>query len=149
MTNFAVKNLEPGKDLLPRAPVQKVTRLQEQKSIEIGTVSGNPQDQGVYWTLIARYLNGAEEFDFGVYRLQQDQYHPRHYHPAQAEFYYILEGSCVVRIDEDDIEAGPGTALYMPPGTIHAVRTRSGETVTMVYGFSCGDFREAGVVWTE
>jgi quercetin dioxygenase-like cupin family protein len=112
-------------------------------------VQGHPDDKGTSWALIARYVNGAEEFDFGVYKLDPDEYHPRHYHPAAAEFYYIIEGSCLVTVDGEEVEARPGTAIYLPSGTVHAVRTRPGETMTMVYGFSCGDFRDAGTTWLE
>jgi len=117
--------------------------------VTISNVQGNPDDQGIFWPLIARYVNGAEEFDFGVYKLEANEYHPRHFHPAGAEFYYIVEGSCLVTVDDDEVEATPGTAIYLPAGTIHAVRTGSEQGMTMVYGFSSGDFRDVGTTWLE
>jgi quercetin dioxygenase-like cupin family protein len=143
------RDMAPGEGALPRAPLRKVTRLSEQPGLSLTGVQGHPLDQGTFWPLIARYVNGAEEFDFGVYRLEADEYHPRHFHPAQAELYYIVEGSCLVTVDDAEVEATPGTAIYLPRGTVHAVRTRAGETMTMVYAFSCGDFRDAGTTWLE
>src|SRR5437762_2574682 len=150
MTDFArPRNLAPGEGAEPKAPLRKVTRLAETEGLNLADIQGHPLDKGVAWPLIARYVNGAEEFDFGVYRLQPDEYHPRHFHPAGAEFYYIIEGSCLVTVDEDVVEAEPGTAIYLPAGTVHAVRTRPGEHMTMVYGFSSGDFRDTGCTWLE
>ena len=150
MTDFRrARDLAPGEGAEPKAPLQKVTRLAKVRSYLLKEVQGNPDDAGIAWPLIARYVNGSEEFDFGVYKLAEDEYHPRHFHPAGAEFYYIIEGSCLVTVDEDVVEAEAGTAIYLPAGTVHAVRTRAGETMTMVYGFSSGDFRDAGTTWLE
>jgi quercetin dioxygenase-like cupin family protein len=150
MTDFLrARNLAPGEGSEPKAPLKKVTRLTEVKAYVLSEVQGNPNDAGISWPLIARYVNGAEEFDFGVYKLAEAEYHPRHYHVAGAEFYYVIEGSCLITVDEDVVEAPAGTAIYLPPGTVHALRTREGETMTMVYGFSTGDFRDAGTTWLE
>jgi quercetin dioxygenase-like cupin family protein len=150
VTSFRrARDLAPGEGAEPPAPLRKVTRLAEATPTAISEAQGNPDDQGTFWPLIARYVNGAEEFDVGVYRLDADQYHPRHYHPAGAEFYYIVAGSCVVTVDAEEVEASAGTAIYLPPKTVHAVRTRPGETMTMVYGFSSGDFRDVGTTWLE
>ncbi len=143
------RNQPPGEFSAPAAPLRKVTRLQDAEAVNLAEVQGNPFDNGVIQTLIARYANGAEEFDFGVYRLAESEYHPLHFHPAGAELYYILDGSCLVTVDDETVEATSGTAIYLPAGTRHAVRTRLGETMTMVYCFSSGDFRDAGTIWLE
>ncbi|HEX6349009.1 MAG TPA: dimethylsulfonioproprionate lyase family protein [Candidatus Dormibacteraeota bacterium] len=141
--------MAPGEGVAPRAPLRHVTRLAEEPGVRLAGIQGHPDDGGTFWALVARYVNGAEEFDFGVYALEPGEYHPRHFHPAGAEFYYILEGSGLVTIGDEDVEAAPGTAFYMPAGTVHAVRTRAGEKLTMVYGFSSGDFRDTGTTWLE
>ena len=93
MTDFSRPyNQAPGEFSAEPAPLKKVTRLSEALPVELSQIQGNPNDNGTIWTLIARYINGAEEFEFGVYRLDQQQYHPLHYHPKGAEFYYILGG---------------------------------------------------------
>jgi quercetin dioxygenase-like cupin family protein len=141
--------MAPGEGRAPAAPLRLVTRLAEEAPVKLADIQGHPDDKGTVWALIARYVNGAEEFDFGVYSLDADEYHPRHFHPAGAEFYYILEGSCLITVGEEQVLATPGTAIYLPPNTVHAVRTRAGERMTMVYGFSSGDFRDAGTTWLE
>lgn len=141
--------MAPGEGVAPRAPLRLVTRLSEEPGVRLADIQGHPDDGGTAWALVARYVNGAEEFDFGVYSLEAEEYHPRHFHPAGAEFYYIVEGSCLVTAGDDQVEATPGTAIYLPPGTVHAVRMRPGERVKMVYGFSSGDFRDTGTTWLE
>lgn len=143
------QNQAPGEFSAPAVPLYKVTRIRDVEPVELAKVQGNPDDNGIIWPLIARYANGAEEFDFGVYRLAENEYHPLHYHPAGAELYYVLDGSCLITVDDETVEATPGTAVYLPAGTRHAVRTRQGETMTMVYCFSSGDFRDAGTTWLE
>ena len=45
-----------------------------------------------------------------------------HYHERTAEIYYILAGWGRMRIGEEVFEVEPGTALYIPPGKVHAGR---------------------------
>jgi quercetin dioxygenase-like cupin family protein len=142
-------DLLAGEDVQPSVALRKVTRLSEEPRVSLSAISGNSHDQGATTTLIARYVNGAEEFDLGLCEMEPQEYHPRHFHPEGAEFYYILDGSCLITIDDEDVEARPGTAFYMPPGTVHAVRTREGERVKLIFGFSKGDFRECGTTWLE
>lgn len=151
MTDFGrpARNQAPGEFSAPAAPLRKVTLLKDAEAVNLADIQGNPNDNGVVRALIARYVNGAEEFDFGTYEMDADEYHPLHYHPAGAELYYILEGSCQITVDDEVVEAEPGTAIYLPVGTRHAVRTRPGETMRMVYCFSRGDFRDAGTTWLE
>jgi quercetin dioxygenase-like cupin family protein len=131
----------------PPAPVRKITRLAEEPSSPVAQVTGHPQDEGVDCALIARHINGATEFLVGIYRMAANQLHPRHMHPRGAEFYYVVEGSCLVTVDDDEIEATAGTAVYLPEGTVHAVRTRRDESVTILYAFDEGDANDIATTW--
>ena len=51
-----------------------------------------------------------------------------HYHPQTEEIYYILEGWGVMRIRDEMREVGPGDAIAIPPGAIHAI-TNPGQSV--------------------
>jgi quercetin dioxygenase-like cupin family protein len=142
-------SLADQRDEPVNAEVQKVVRLSDVPEFAVSEVTGHPPDQGRNWELIARAVNGSVDLNLGVYSMGPNQLHPPHYHPLKSEFYYILEGSCLVRVDDEEIEGTPGTAFYLPAGTVHAVRTRASEQMTLLYGFPCGDFREAGTVWLE
>lgn len=42
-----------------------------------------------------------------------------HYHRATREFYYVLEGSCLLRVDEMVVILTAGDMLLMEPGDVH------------------------------
>jgi len=43
----------------------------------------------------------------------------KHYHREITEFYYVLEGTGRLELDEEEIELRPGLAVYIPPGVRH------------------------------
>ncbi len=127
----------------------KVVRTADVPGYEIEQLSGNPYDQGIDWGLTGPRVNGAPEFTIGIYKMGPNQVHPPHYHPVGAEFYYIVEGTCLVQVDNEKIEVGPETAIYLPEGTVHAVWTRPDESVTIFYGFDEQPGVEITSVWLE
>lgn len=130
-------------------PLGKVVRVAEQPGYQIAELTGNPHDQGTDWALLGPEINGAPEFSLGLYKMMPNQVHPPHYHPVGPEFYYIVSGSCLVRVDYDEIAVGPETAIYLPEGTVHAVRTRPDESVTILYGYDLRAGAEITTVWLE
>jgi quercetin dioxygenase-like cupin family protein len=44
-----------------------------------------------------------------------------HSHPNE-QWIYIVEGTFLARVADKDIEARPGTVLYIPSNTVHSVR---------------------------
>ena len=44
-----------------------------------------------------------------------------HSHPNE-QWIYILEGTFRAKIGDNDIEARPGTVLYIPSNTVHSVK---------------------------
>jgi quercetin dioxygenase-like cupin family protein len=129
------------------APLRKVIRRQEEPMIDINQVSGHPGDDGLNWELIGSYVNGSTDMNVGIYQMDAGQYHPRHFHPAGAEFYYFLEGIGFVTVDDEEVEATAGTAIYLPRGTVHAIRAT--KKLELIYGFDQPDFRECGITWLE
>lgn len=133
----------------PPAPLRYVVRLREETFVEVSGATGNPRDQGRDCQLIGSGANGATDMTLGVYTLAPNEYHPRHFHARGTEFYYILEGSCLITVGDDIVEATPGTAIYLPEGTVHAVRTRDHESVSILYGFDEGISENVAVTWLE
>ena len=68
--------------------------------------------------MIGAGTNGATDLGLGVYTLEPNEYHPRHFLSRGAEFYYDLEGSCLITVDDEIVEAKPGTAIYIPEVTV-------------------------------
>lgn len=57
---------------------------------------------------------------------------PMHSHPEAEQVYVIVAGNGVMRVDDEDQEAGPGTLVFIPPGAKHAIRNVGGNTLTYV-----------------
>ena len=45
----------------------------------------------------------------------------RHYHRIAEEFYFILEGSGTMEIDDETRAVAPGDAILIPPGAWHTI----------------------------
>lgn len=141
-------DIRPGEGVLPAVRMRKVTRLQDEAVIDMSKISGHPRDSGMVWELIASYVNGSLDFSVGIYQMLPGQYHPRHMHPAGAEFYYVIEGSCQITIDDEDVSASAGTAIYLPKRTVHAIRTTN-SGMQMLWAYDKPDFRDVGTTWLE
>lgn len=133
----------------PPAPLRTVVRPSEVRCTPSRDATGHPGDDGEDCVLIGAHVNGAADLTLGVYRMGPNARHPRHFHARGTEFYYVLEGSCLITVGEETVEATPGTAVYLPEGTVHAVRTRDRESVAILYGFDEGIAEEVSVTWLE
>jgi len=47
-----------------------------------------------------------------------------HAHPDEDDAFYVLEGELVFVVEGDEIVAGPGTFLLVPPGVEHDFANR-------------------------
>ncbi len=45
---------------------------------------------------------------------------PLHVHHADDECWYVLDGKLGFRVADEEVEAGPGDAVFVPAGTPHA-----------------------------
>jgi quercetin dioxygenase-like cupin family protein len=109
----------------------------------------DPRDQGQVQNLISFARMGATDMNVGLGRLLPGTTHIKHHHPYGSEFYLFTKGRCVMHIDGVDVDAGPGTAIYIPAGAVHGMRNDSEETVELVYGLSKGDYTDIGLVYDE
>src|SRR5205085_1567632 len=50
----------------------------------------------------------------------------RHYHKLCTEVYLILEGQGLLELNEEKLEVGPGTVVYIEPGTRHRLSSSDG-----------------------
>ncbi|KAF7192262.1 Dimethlysulfonioproprionate lyase DddW [Pseudocercospora fuligena] len=61
----------------------------------------------------------------------------------QAEFYYILSGQALVKIDGVEYNVKPGAALYIPGDGEHGFwNTSETEELVFLWGFPCDGFRD-------
>ena len=55
-----------------------------------------------------------------------------HAHPAEDDAFYILEGELSFTVEGEDVVAGPGTFVLVPPGVRHSFANRGGAVVRLV-----------------
>src|SRR4028118_1216929 len=48
-----------------------------------------------------------------------------HRHREHHDMFYVLEGTLTLRLEEREIEAGPGSFACIPPGAVHTFRNNS------------------------
>ena len=63
----------------------------------------------------------------------------RHYHKRLTEFYYILEGTGEMLLDDDVVAVGPGTVVCIPPNTVHVARGELNIVIFVVPPFDPSD----------
>jgi mannose-6-phosphate isomerase-like protein (cupin superfamily) len=59
---------------------------------------------------------------------------------AEAEIYYILEGTGILTIDDVETVVTPGRAVFIPGHVRHGLRNESTATVKLFYVFPTGRF---------
>ena len=50
---------------------------------------------------------------------------PTHRHAAEDDSFYVLEGELTLVLDNEEIVAGPGTFVLVPPGVRHTFANRA------------------------
>ena len=50
---------------------------------------------------------------------------PSHEHAAEDDSFYMLEGELTFTVDDEEVVAGPGTFVLVPPGVRHTFSNRS------------------------
>lgn len=138
-----------------RSGVQLVVHASEDGFVALGKgadetgVEIDPRDEGLVQNMISNASMGATDMNIGLGRQMPGTYHIKHHHPHGSEFYYIISGRCILHIDGADVEADPGTAVYIPPGAVHGMRNVSDEPCDLIYGLSRGNYSDMGLVYDE
>ena len=73
---------------------------------------------------VADQTNGA--FALGEFSGGEGPWTVPHIHQHTAESFYVLDGAFTFTLGTDDLEAGPGSFIRVPPGTRHELRAAPG-----------------------
>jgi mannose-6-phosphate isomerase-like protein (cupin superfamily) len=57
---------------------------------------------------------------------------PKHAHAAEDDAFYILEGELTFGVEGEEVVAGPGTFVLVPPGVEHTFANRGDVLVRMI-----------------
>jgi len=84
---------------------------------KIDKIKGGPD----YSTAVGPCVEG-DRMIVAVMRMPAGTGAESHSHPNE-QWIYILEGAFKAKIGDEEIEARPGTVLYIPANTVHSVKT--------------------------
>jgi len=63
---------------------------------------------------------------------------PRHIHHKHDELFYVLAGEFRFLVDEEIVDASPGTFVFVPRGTVHTLKVIGDEPGARVVAFVPG-----------
>jgi mannose-6-phosphate isomerase-like protein (cupin superfamily) len=71
-------------------------------------------------------------FNFAIVTKGPGDGPPVHEHTAEDDSFYVLEGEVTFLVDGEELVAGPGTFVLVPPGVPHTFANRSGTDARFV-----------------
>lgn len=77
-------------------------------------------------------LFSTERMFCDVYCFEPGQTQTPHAHAASDKVYYVVAGSAVVRVGDEEREVGPGTAILAPAGEPHGVTNAGGQRLVLL-----------------
>ena len=77
-----------------------------------------------------RTVATMNDYDVRVVRTQGE--FTRHSHPDTDELFLVLRGALTIRMDDGDVELGPGQLFVVPRGTPHQPVSPHGAEVLLV-----------------
>ena len=86
---------------------------------------------GMYRGVLVGPDDGAENYAMRRFRLDPGTEVPRHTNRVEHE-QYVLSGSYVVGIEDEEYVVEPGDSLFIPGGTVHWYRNESEEPVSFI-----------------
>jgi len=106
----------------------------------------DPRDQGTAKRLITKELVGSTDLRLGIGWLKPGEIHLLHHHPKASEFYYILEGSSEITVDDETQQVKSGSAIYIPAGAKHRIVNNTEEICVVLFGYNYPEYES---VWDE
>jgi mannose-6-phosphate isomerase-like protein (cupin superfamily) len=104
---------------------------------DVSTVAATRWDDPVRGTLSFRTLFSGDVtptagLTSGVAELSAGEALAVHRHPPD-EVYFVIEGAGVVTLDDREHDVGPGSAVFIPGGTRHGVRSTGAGPLRLFY----------------
>jgi mannose-6-phosphate isomerase-like protein (cupin superfamily) len=105
--------------------------------------TGTAPNRSYNWLLTSEQSGGS--IVLHVLTVEPGFWAREHHHPAEEEFFFVLEGELEVTIGNRTITGGPGTFAYAPPGCTHAFRPRGGKPCKLLHWNSPGGHERLAV----
>ena len=106
-----------------------------------------PQKGLVYWkTLISKGVTRSENLTLGVASLPPGGALNEHRH-KQDEIYLVLEGSGLVRVGDEEVTVGAGSAVFIPGDALHSCENTGASDLRVAYVFPADSFEDVEYVF--
>ncbi len=106
-----------------------------------------PQKGLVYWkTLISKGVTRSENLTLGVASLPPGGALHEHRH-TQDEVYLVLEGSGLVRVGDEELTVGAGSAVFIPGDALHSCENTGTSDLRVAYVFPADSFEDIEYVF--
>lgn len=106
-------------------------------------------EMAVQW-IVTKDTVGATDHVVGLTVFPPGARHHHHRHPNAEEAQYLIKGSGIARVGEDDIEQGPGDTVFVPKNEIHGFYNNTDEETVMIWTYGgATSLEEAGYVRAE
>ncbi|MBI4610754.1 MAG: cupin domain-containing protein [Candidatus Rokubacteria bacterium] len=79
---------------------------------------------------------GAERLAMGTEEVAPGSQIPVHVHAEAEEILFVYQGSGRARVGDEEVEVGPDTAIFIPPGTPHGFVNHTNEPVHLTWTFA-------------
>lgn len=79
---------------------------------------------------------GAEHLAMGTEEVDPGSQIPLHVHAQAEEILFVYRGSGRARVGDEEVEVGPETAIFIPPGTPHGFVNHTHEPAHLTWTFS-------------
>jgi mannose-6-phosphate isomerase-like protein (cupin superfamily) len=79
-------------------------------------------------------------FNFSIIEIVAGRELEAHVHDEEDDAFYILEGELTFVLGEEQVRAGPGAFVLVPPGVEHGFRNDGGSSVRMLNIHAPGGF---------
>jgi mannose-6-phosphate isomerase-like protein (cupin superfamily) len=104
---------------------------------------GSAPNRSYNWLLTSEQSGGS--IALHVLTIEPGFWAKEHHHPAEEEFFFVLEGELEVTIGNRTVIGGPGTFAYAPPGCTHAFRPHGGKACRLLHWNSPGGHERLAV----
>jgi quercetin dioxygenase-like cupin family protein len=106
-------------------------------------------DMDVKWLVTSRSV-GAEETVFGITVFPPGAQHEIHRHPNVEETEYIVKGSGVAQVGDDNVELDAGELVFVPKNEYHGFHNTSDDVAVMLWCYAgAGSLEDAGYIRRE
>ncbi|MBN1315709.1 MAG: cupin domain-containing protein [Anaerolineales bacterium] len=97
--------------------------------------------------LIAPWNAGSTRLWLGISVIEPNSKSNLHAHENQEEVFYCLSGRGIIKVEDEEVEASPGTCVFVPFGAAHQLINTQSDQLLRILSATAPPFSQDG--WTD